>query len=151
MQALTPVQLPREAPLQVPGPEEDVTPAALQRERAESARLRSIAGRVARLGGWRVDLNPTRLSWSPETAEIHEEPLGFSPDAEKGLSYYAPEHQPTISKAFADCVESGKPFDEVLELITAKGNRLWVRSIGEAVRDEAGTIIAVEGAFQDIS
>ncbi|MDC9822756.1 PAS domain-containing protein [Devosia sp. ZB163] len=118
---------------------------------AETASLRRIASRIARLGGWRVDLHPTRLSWSAETAEIHEEPPDFSPDADKALSYYTAEHQPVIRKAFADCVERGRPFDEVLELVTAKGNRLWVRSIGEAVRDDAGAIVAVEGAFQNIS
>lgn len=125
--------------------------ASAQLELAESARLRRIAGRMARLGGWRVDLNPTRVTWSPETADIHEERPDFSPDADRSLSYYAPEHRPVIQQSFADCVETGKSFDEVLKIITAKGNRLWVRAIGEAVRDYAGTIVAVEGAFQDIS
>lgn len=67
------------------------------------------------------------------------------------MSYYAPEHRPTIERAFSDCVENGKSFDEVLQLVTAKGNRIWVRSIGEAVRDDTGAIVAVEGAFQEIS
>ncbi|SDG58549.1 PAS domain S-box-containing protein [Pelagibacterium luteolum] len=125
--------------------------AAKQLELAETERLRHIAGRMARLGGWRVDLNPTRLSWSPETAEIHEEAPDTSPSVERGLSYYAPEHQPTIKRVFLECAENGRPFDEVLQLVTAKGNRIWVRSIGEAVRDDTGAIVAVEGAFQDIS
>jgi signal transduction histidine kinase len=34
---------------------------------------------------------------------------------------------------------------------TAKGRRIWVRSIGEAVRDANGNIIRLQGAFQDIS
>ncbi|MDB5527311.1 MAG: hypothetical protein JWR51_414 [Devosia sp.] len=125
--------------------------AAPQLELAEPERLLRIAGRMARLGGWRVDLHPTRLSWSPETTEIHEEAPNVSPSVQQGLSYYALEHQPTIRRAVADCVENGISFDEVLQLVTAKGNRIWVRSIGEAVRDGTGTIVAVEGAFQDIS
>lgn len=32
-----------------------------------------------------------------------------------------------------------------------QGQRLWVRTSGHAVRDEAGRIVRVEGAFQDIS
>lgn len=152
MDALNPLRPLEAMPGEVHGSVQDTDGAAAsQRELAESARLRRIASRIARLGGWRVDLNPPRLSWSCETAEIHEEPPGFSPDAEQGLSYYAPEHQPIIHRAFADCIESGKSFDEMLQLVTAKGNRIWVRSIGEAVRDDSGTIVAVEGAFQDIS
>jgi hypothetical protein len=38
-----------------------------------------------------------------------------------------------------------------MEIITARGRRVWVRTIGEAVRDSAGRIIRVQGAFQDIS
>jgi PAS domain S-box-containing protein len=125
--------------------------AASQLDPAESDYLRRMAGRMARLGGWRLDLQPVRLSWSPETTEIHEEAADVAPDVNQGLSYYAPEHQPRIRKAVADCAENGRSFDEVLQLVTAKGNRIWVRSIGEAVRDAAGTVIAVEGAFQDIS
>lgn len=117
----------------------------------ETDYLRRMAGRMARLGGWRLDLHPTRLTWSPETVEIHEEAPDVSPNVEQGLNYYAPEHQPRIRKAVADCVENGRSFDEVAQLVTARGNRIWVRSIGEAVRDDAGSIVALQGAFQDIS
>jgi len=34
---------------------------------------------------------------------------------------------------------------------TAKGRLIWVRSIGEAVRDAKGKIIRIQGAFQDIT
>jgi len=122
-----------------------------QREAAETEHLGRVAGRVACIGGWRVELNPTRLRWSPETFEIHEELPGVSPDVERALSYYAPEHQPTIRRAFADCIEGGKSFDEVLQLVTAKGKSIWVRAIGEAVSDPSGTVVAVEGAVQDIT
>ena len=38
-----------------------------------------------------------------------------------------------------------------MEIITAKGKRLWVRTVGEAVRDEGGNIYKVHGSFQDVS
>ncbi|MET4702383.1 PAS domain S-box-containing protein [Constrictibacter sp. MBR-5] len=117
----------------------------------EAARRQEIAGYMARLGSWRVDLNPTRLTWSPETAAIHEEPEGTSPSLEQAINYYAPEHRARIGTVFQACVQTGQPFDEVLQIVTAKGNRVWVRAIGEAVRDDQGGIVAVEGAFQDIS
>ena len=37
------------------------------------------------------------------------------------------------------------------EVALPQGQRLWVRTSGHAVRDEAGRIVRVEGAFQDIS
>ena len=131
---------------------QDVTEEVQAQERLlESSRIQHIAGRVARMGGWRVVLDPPRMIWSPETAAIHEEPEGTSPAVEEGINYYAPEYRPRITEVFTACAQEGCPFDEVLQIITARGNRVWVRTIGEAVRNDAGKIIAVEGAFQDIS
>lgn len=120
-------------------------------DRPETERLRRIAGCMARLGAWRVDLNSMRVHWSPETVEIHEEAQGFSPTFEQALNYYSPEQRPMISRTFALCAENGGSFDDVQHLVTAKGNRIWVRAIGQAVRDDTGRIVAVEGAFQDIT
>ncbi|QYO75501.1 hybrid sensor histidine kinase/response regulator [Devosia salina] len=120
-------------------------------ERPEAERLRRIAGCMARLGAWRVDLNSMRVHWSPETVDIHEEAQGFSPTFEQALNYYPPEQRPMISRTFALCAENGRSFDDIQQLVTAKDNRIWVRAIGQAVRDDTGTIVAVEGAFQDIT
>jgi hypothetical protein len=38
-----------------------------------------------------------------------------------------------------------------MEIVTAGGRRVWVRTIGEAVRDRSGRITGVQGAFQDIT
>jgi PAS domain S-box-containing protein len=120
-------------------------------EKLASDRLRRIATRVARLGGWRVDLDPLRLHWSPEAAALHEEPADVSPSLEAGLNYIAPEYRASIKRTFARCVKDGAPFDVVTQLITATGRRIWVRAMGEAVTGGNGKTIAIEGAFQDIS
>jgi two-component sensor histidine kinase len=49
------------------------------------------------------------------------------------------------------CAQDGIPYDFELPKMTAKGRRIWVRSIGEAVRDADGRIIRLQGAFQDIT
>ncbi|MEQ8487013.1 MAG: PAS domain S-box protein [Pseudomonadales bacterium] len=117
----------------------------------DATRLIRLAGRAAGLGGWRVDLNPQRITWTTQTALIHEEPPGTSPDLDTAMDYYAPEFRQTIREAFDACVQHGEPFDQMAELITAKGNRVWVRAIGEPERDTSGNVVAVQGAFQDIS
>lgn len=120
----------------------------LKRER-ESAGLLGIAGRAARFGGWRADLATGELSWSDETAAIHEarrSPAGLA----EGFAYYIPEHRPVIQAAFERCAREGTPYDLVLRIVTAKGRTIAVRAIGEAERDPDGRIVAVWGAFQDI-
>lgn len=113
--------------------------------------LLGVAGKIAKLGGWSIDIPSHKIYWSDEVCDIHEAPRGQSPALDDGIRYYAPEYRDIISKAISDCEQSGIPFDLELQIITAKGNRIWVRAIGEAVKDEKDRIIKIQGAFQDIS
>ncbi len=113
--------------------------------------LLRLAGRTAKFGGWSVDLIANRCTWSDEVAAIHEMPIGYSPTVEEGISFYAPEWRDKITAVFTACAEGGIPYDEEMEIITAKGNRVWVRTAGEAVKDDRDKIIRVQGFFQDIS
>lgn len=117
----------------------------------ESYSLLRIAGEKAKLGGWNVNLKENRAFWSEEVAKIHEMPIGYSPLVEEGINFYAPEWHDKIGRVFTDCAEKGIPYDEEMEIITSTGKRIWVRTIGEAVRNEKGEIYKIEGAFQDIS
>ena len=131
---------------------QDVSELATVRKRAEeSERLLEIAGRAVKLGGWRVSLTDQKVSWTDGIAAIHELPPGTHPSYEGGINYFAPEERDSARKVFDACAEHGVPFDDVRDLITARGNRVRVRSIGVPVRDANGKIIAVEGAMQDIS
>jgi PAS domain S-box-containing protein len=122
-----------------------------EEELRENARLLSIAGSTAKMGGWSVDLKNNLCTWSDETAAIHEKPAGYAPSVEEGIYFYAPEWRDKIAKVFTECAQKGIPYDEEMEIITANGRRVWVRTIGEPVKDEAGKIVKVQGAFQDIT
>ena len=82
---------------------------------------------------------------------MHELPPGTTLTAQQALAFYAPESRPLITAAFNACAEHGVPYDLELEIITAKGRRIAVREIGEAVRGPDGSIDRVHGAFQDLS
>lgn len=110
-----------------------------------------IAGRVARLGGWTIDLPERVLTWSVENCLIHDAPPGYTPTLEEGIGYFLPEHRPIVIQHVEACVQHGTPYEFVLPKMTAKGRRIWVRSLGEAVRDASGKIVRIQGAFQDIS
>jgi len=113
--------------------------------------LLRIAERTAKLGGWSMILESKQVLWSDEVAAIHELPAGFSPLIENAISYYAPEWRDVIIARFNDCASKGIPYDEKMEIVTAGGKRVWVRTIGEAVRNDEGKIVKVQGAFQDIT
>ncbi|UUZ76497.1 PAS domain S-box protein [Polaromonas sp. P1(28)-13] len=113
--------------------------------------MNRIAGRVAHLGGWTIELPDRTLTWSDENCVIHDVPPGYKPTLEEGIGYFLPEHRATVIRLVEACAQHGTPYEFVLPKMTAKGRRIWVRSIGEAVRDAAGKIIRLQGAFQDIS
>jgi putative nucleotidyltransferase with HDIG domain len=54
-------------------------------------------------------------------------------------------------QSFQCLCQDGTPYDEEMEIITARERRVWVRTIGHAVRDGSGKIVGVQGSFQDIS
>lgn len=131
---------------------ENMTERSRARVRAEeSERLIRLAGRVARVGGWYVDLHTGIAHLSDMVCEIHGLPHGTSLPVEAGLDYYTPDSRSLVRAAFERCVETGEPWDLDLELDTELGNRLWVRSMGEAVRNGGDEVTRVWGAFQDIT
>jgi len=112
--------------------------------------LAQQAKRMAKVGSWTVDLVNDKLFWSNMTKTIHEVSNDFIPDLEKGINFYKEgKHRDLIIKLVAECIESGKSFDEELIIVTAKGNEKWVRAIGNADRTNNKTI-GLRGIFQDI-
>jgi len=120
----------------------------------ENRRINSLletAGRIARFGGWSVYLSDNKVYMSSQVAVMHEAPPGFTPTVEEAIDFYAPEWREKISWVIKRCATEGVPFDEEMEIITLKGNRIWIRTTGEPIRDKNGVIRQIDGAFQDIT
>jgi two-component system cell cycle sensor histidine kinase/response regulator CckA len=118
---------------------------------AASEALLQMASRVAKLGGWSMRLTDDRVTWSNEVCAIHELPSGQQPTFDEALQFYAPEHRETLRNVAERCLREGVPFDSELQVITARGKRIWVRAIGDVLRDASGAIAGLQGAFQDVT
>ncbi len=118
---------------------------------ARQADLLEMAGRVGHFGGWSVDLESGKLEWSDVVADFHGMPRGYSPSLDKAIAFCAPEYRERSREQFTACAEQGVPYDEELEIISANGQRVWVRVLGQPVRDVDGRITQVQGAYQDIT
>jgi len=126
-----------------------------ERKRAEEKLNRlldllNLTARMARVGGWELDVESQTLTWSDEVYRIHEVDPSVKPNVTEAINFYAPESRPLISAAVQAGIESGTPWDLELELITAKGRRIWVRALGMAERKN-GKTVRLFGAFQDIT
>jgi PAS domain S-box-containing protein len=111
----------------------------------------AMVSRLGRIGAWALEAGEQTLQWSDEVYAIHEVVPGTPIRFEQAIEFYAPEWRETIRETSLKCLEHGPPFDLELEIITARGRRVWVRTIGEAVYDHAGVIRSIRGAFQDLS
>ena len=122
-----------------------------QDELERSRTLHRLAGSMARLGGWSIDVARNTLVWSEEIYEVLEFPRGEQPDLAASLRLYLPEHRPALQAAVLACASEGTAFDLELQLRTFAGHPLWVRVMGEPRRGRDGTITHVSGALQDVS
>jgi hypothetical protein len=93
----------------------------------------------------------TKTRMSDENCAIHDLPPGHTPTLEEGIGFFPPEQRAEVIRCVEACAQDGTPYDFELPKHTATGRLIWVRSIGEAVRDDTGKIVRLQGAFQDIT
>ncbi|MFI4882918.1 MAG: PAS domain-containing protein, partial [Phycisphaerales bacterium JB064] len=106
--------------------------------------------RMAGIGGWELDLITMQLLWSDQVRAIHEVPEDYEPKVETAIDFYEDEYREQIAESVRRAMEFGQPYDIECRFVTAKGNRRWVRSVGEPVYSD-GEIVRLVGAFQDIT
>ena len=127
---------------------------ALTRTHAELESANDLLVRtaqMAKVGGWELDLATTVVTYSKETARIHEVDYPFvPPKLSQGDEYYPPEAWPIVRHAVQNAIELGTPYDLELPFITAKGRHIWVRVQGFAVQVD-GKTVKLRGTIQDIS
>lgn len=106
---------------------------------------------VAKIGSWELDLITNHLYWSKQTKVIHEVPEDFKPDLENAIQFYKQgESRQAIEKVVKEAIEQGKDWNIEIELITAKGNPIWVSTVGKAEFKE-GACVRIIGTFQDVT
>ncbi len=122
-----------------------------EQELVRTREMLEQTNQVARVGGWELDLRLNTVYWTQMTREIHEVGSEFVPELETGINFYQEgPSRDTIRRVVTQAIETGKPFREDLQIITARGNECWVRSIGHAEFQE-GECVRLYGTFQDIS
>lgn len=107
---------------------------------------------LTRVGGWEYMVREGKMTWTDEVYRIHgltrEE---YDPNqVQQNIEFYMPGDRETIEQAFRNAVNKGIPYDLELGFVSAKGEHLWVRTIGSPVL-ENGQVIKVVGNIMDIT
>ena len=119
---------------------------ALERQNDLFARAQEIAN----VGAWECDPQAEEVRWTEEVYRIHDLPTDHEVTPEEAIGFYHPEDQSTIESLFGRAVEKAEPYDTELRIITAEGDRRWVRATGDPETKD-GETTCVRGTFQEIT
>ena len=122
---------------------------ARQRALERQAAALRAAGRVAKLGGWELDLRTWEVHWSDEIWEV----LGASPRPiafDDAMQIYPPADRAWVAEHFERARVTGERINFRTRVRRFDGVEVPIRVFGEPVL-EGGACVALRGAAQDLS
>lgn len=120
-------------------------------ERRHMARLLRLAGRAARLGGWRLDRASGRCIWTDASYEICGLPRGSVINEPLPLELAPLLDRVRIRSAIERSLTTGEPVDETCRIHIPDVGEKWINIVGEAEQDAAARVVALNGALIDVS
>ncbi|AFY37917.1 multi-sensor signal transduction histidine kinase [[Leptolyngbya] sp. PCC 7376] len=120
--------------------------------RTSKARLLA-AQKIANIGIWEWDIERDQTYWSAEIFKIYGLPVNsFQPNSKSFFERLHPDDLPSIQTVIQKILNN-QEFPEYWEyrIITPTGTTKTIKDFYEIVRDEAGEIIKLRGAVQDIT
>ena len=121
-----------------------------EKELIKSLEVLNDAGDMARVGGWEVNLENNTVYWTQSAKKIHEVAADYIPSLEEAITFFPGESKIVLEKAIEKAINEGIGYNLELQFITAKGNKLWVHTIGKTEM-KAGKCVRLYGTFQDIT
>lgn len=106
---------------------------------------------VGKIGSWEYDQLQDRLSCSSMIRTITEVDDDYEFTIDNSLNFYKLGYsRNTISMAIYTAMEKKRPWNERLQIITAKGKEKWVNVSGKPLYNN-GTYVGLIGIIQDIT
>ncbi len=106
--------------------------------------------KIAKIGGWEIEVRSMTLSLTREAYDIFELQDKVKLSIDEAISFFEPQYRQTMSAAIDNIIKYSQPFDLELLFRTAKNNQIWLRAKGIAVIDEYGHCVTARCIFQNI-
>ena len=106
--------------------------------------------KIAKIGGWEIDVKSMALTFNRETYDIYELQDTVKLSIEEAISFFEPDYRQLMAKAVDNIIKYSQPFDLELMFRTARNNQIWLRAKGLAVIDDYGKCVTVRAIFQNI-
>ncbi len=125
----------------------------VQNDRAHLDRLLTAMQSLAQVGGWEVDVVADQVFWTEGVYRILEtSPEEYVPGTAMGTAerFFTPQSMQLIRDSYFDSVRQCATHDYELEAITAKGQRIWLHSVGTS-RWVNGRLLSRTSVVQNIT
>ncbi|MDD2370400.1 MAG: PAS domain S-box protein [Firmicutes bacterium] len=107
--------------------------------------------KVAKIGGFEINIKNQTQSWTNEVYHILEIPIYKEESIIlEELNFVLPEYKEEARYAIDNAVNLKKPFNHEWQIISARGNKKWVQVIGHPIIKD-WIITDIDGSFQDIT
>ncbi|WP_462251978.1 PAS domain-containing sensor histidine kinase [Ekhidna sp.] len=87
--------------------------------------------RLSKTGAWYYDPIRDKTYWTEEVYRIHELDPNSEMDAEKALRFYTEDYKEKIEQLVNELYADHKSYEFAGEIVTAKGNKKWIRTIAK--------------------
>ncbi len=118
-------------------------------ETIELRRLLDTANRMARIGGWEINLENRTVYLSEISFNIYELPEGKPIFLEELIHFFHPQRRNEFEAHLKLAIEQGLSWDIKLPVITTTGKEIWIRTIGQ-VEWQQDKVFRIFGSLQDI-
>lgn len=114
--------------------------------------LRLLRGACAasQTGAWYYRVGEDRVEWTPFLYDLFAVPVGTELSLDFALSFYVEKSRLAVTEAVNACLATGASWNLDVLCRSMTGRLFWARTIGEAILQD-GRVVALQGAFQDIS
>lgn len=112
--------------------------------------LYAETSRIAKVGGWQMEVATGLLSFSKEAYDIFELQDQLPLTLEDVIIFFQPDQHQNIEDTFDDAIKHCQSFDLELLFTTAKNKVTWLKCKGVPVIDDYGRCRFVRGIFQEI-
>ena len=112
--------------------------------------LLNETGKLAKVGGWELNVSTNQLKWSNQTFRIYDSKSTERITLNKMISYCKPNYEDIFLEAIEEAIQNKDIVNVEGEIITQAGNEKWIKLIGKpiVVKD---TVVRLVGAIQDIT
>jgi len=105
----------------------------------------------ADIGFWDYSLADDKMNWDNRTREMHQVHENYVPNFIDSINFYKLGHsRNVISMTVNKAITSEVPFSEKLQLVTAKGEEIWVITSGKPLYKN-GKFSGMVGTIQNIT